>query len=215
MRQRIIPILFILLSIAGTPCFAFYGPPVKYLGIDEGLSNNGVLSIFQDHNGFMWFGTFDGLNRYDGYSFKVFRNVLGDTTTLNSNYIRVITENANHHLWIGTSKGVYIYNPIKANFLTTTFKTWNSASLHPLGSVIRAIQKNDQDGCWLGQWTKVCWYLRETAGLACKFLSFQEKDRKAIMMLQLSQLMQTGKWRGYLFNTQDWAYTALKIRIFR
>ena len=90
MFRSTIFIFFILLLIARTPCAAFSDPPVKYLGIDQGLSNNGVISIFQDHNGFMWFGTFDGLNRYDGYSFKVFRNVLSDTTSLKSNYIRVM-----------------------------------------------------------------------------------------------------------------------------
>ena len=45
---------------------------VKYIGIEHGLSNNAVTSIYQDHNGFMWFGTYDGLNRYDGYTFKIF-----------------------------------------------------------------------------------------------------------------------------------------------
>ncbi len=149
MRQCVIFIFYILLLITRTPCFAFNDPPVKYLGIDEGLSNNAVTSIFQDHNGFMWFGTFDGLNRYDGYSFKVFRNVPGDTTSLNSNHIRVIAEDANHHLWIGTGKGLSIYNPVKGNFYTASFKSRNNASLHPLEYVIRAIQKNNKDGCML------------------------------------------------------------------
>ena len=47
-------------------------PRVEYLGIEKGLSNNTVTSIFQDHHGFMWIGTYDGLNKYDGYSFRVF-----------------------------------------------------------------------------------------------------------------------------------------------
>lgn len=149
MRQSIIFIFFKLLLIAGTPCFAFNDPPVKYLGIDQGLSNNGVTSIFQDYNGFLWFGTFDGLNRYDGYRFKVFRNVPGDTTSLNANHVRVIAEDANHRLWIGTGKGLNIYNPVKATFYTTSFKSWNNTSLHRLEYVIRAIQKNNKDGCML------------------------------------------------------------------
>jgi signal transduction histidine kinase/ligand-binding sensor domain-containing protein/CheY-like chemotaxis protein/AraC-like DNA-binding protein len=149
MRQSIIFIFLKLLLIAGTPCFAFTDPPVKYLGIDQGLSNNGVTSIFQDHNGFMWFGTFDGLNRYDGYSFKVFRFLPGDTTSLNANGIRVIAEDASHHLWIGTGKGVNIYNPLKANFQATRFKSWNNTSLQPFEYAIRAIQQNENDGCML------------------------------------------------------------------
>src|ERR1044072_2291177 len=64
----------------------------KYLGIENGLSNNVVTAIFQDHNGFMWFGTYDGLNRYDGYSFKVFRNIIGDSNSLRDNHIYAIEE---------------------------------------------------------------------------------------------------------------------------
>lgn len=147
MRQLINFIFFILLFITGTPGFAFSDPPVKYLGIDQGLSNNGVTSIFQDHNGFMWFGTFDGLNRYDGYSFKIFRHILNDTTSLNANHVRVIAEDASHQLWVGSGKGLNIYNPVKANFYTTSFRSWNNASVHPLQTVIRTIQKNNKDGC--------------------------------------------------------------------
>ncbi len=149
MCRSITIIFFLLLLIARTPCAAFSDPPVKYLGIDQGLSNNAVISIFQDHDGFMWFGTFDGLNRYDGYSFKVFRNVPGDSTSLKSNYIRVITEDASHHLWIGTAEGLNIYNPVNANFYSAKFRSANNTSLQPLEHSISAIQKNEKDGCML------------------------------------------------------------------
>ncbi|HEY8894124.1 MAG TPA: two-component regulator propeller domain-containing protein, partial [Niastella sp.] len=149
MCRSITIIFFLLFLVARTPCAAFSDPPVKYLGVDQGLSNNGVISIFQDHNGFMWFGTFDGLNRYDGYSFRVFRNVPGDSTSLRSNYIRVITEDADHHLWIGTAEGLNRYNPVNASFSRATFRSGNNAFLKPLESSVSAIQKNDKDGCML------------------------------------------------------------------
>ncbi len=140
---------FIIFTFCTLRCAAFQESPVTYLGIEHGLSNNSVTSIFQDHNGFMWFGTFDGLNRYDGYSFNIFRNALGDTTSLNANGIRVIAEDANYNLWVGTGKGVSIYNPLKTNFHGTRFKPWNSSSVSPLESGIRAIQKNNKDGSML------------------------------------------------------------------
>src|SRR3569832_81260 len=91
----------VLLLLAITPSVAFEGTPVTYLGIELGLSNNAVTSIYQDHDGFMWFGTYDGLNRYDGYGFKVFRNVIGDYSSLSDNHVYTITGDANHKLWIG------------------------------------------------------------------------------------------------------------------
>ncbi len=77
MSHKAIGTLSLLLLLA-LRLFA-YDYPVKYLGIDQGLSNNVVITIYQDYKGFMWFGTYDGLNRYDGYGFKIFRNVIGET----------------------------------------------------------------------------------------------------------------------------------------
>ncbi|MEO6539964.1 MAG: two-component regulator propeller domain-containing protein, partial [Ferruginibacter sp.] len=149
MHKKSIYFFFVFLLFTKLPCIAFNDSPVKYLGIDQGLSNNAVTSIFQDQHGFMWFGTFDGLNRYDGYSFKVFRNVINDTTSLNSSVVRVVTEDGNHQLWIGTGKGLNIYNPLKANFYSTKFKSWDNTSISPLESFISAIQKNNKDGSML------------------------------------------------------------------
>jgi signal transduction histidine kinase/ligand-binding sensor domain-containing protein/DNA-binding response OmpR family regulator len=156
-------------------------PPVNYLGIEHGLSNNGVTSIFQDHNGFMWFGTFDGLNRYDGYSFKVFRNNLGDTTSLFSNYIRVIAEDASHFVWLGTGKGVNIFNPAKANFFQTEIKPWNSASLQLLDNGVNSIQKIDQSGSML-------------AGVQGKGLLLFEKGSRIGVQIPLME------WKGHEGN---------------
>ena len=100
-------------------------PAVRYLGIEQGLSNNAVTSIYQDANGFMWFGTYDGLNRYDGYGFKTFRNVIGNNTSLGDNHVRAIEGDAAHKLWIGSEKSLSIYNPVKAGFFSPQFKPWN------------------------------------------------------------------------------------------
>src|SRR5881398_1879179 len=65
---------------------------ITYLGIEQGLSNNSVRCVFQDHKGFMWFGTYDGLNRYDGNSFKVYRNNFSDSSSLVNNWVLTINE---------------------------------------------------------------------------------------------------------------------------
>jgi ligand-binding sensor domain-containing protein len=64
----------------------------NHLGVENGLSQSAITCIFQDSKGFMWFGTQDGLNRYDGYNFKIFKNDPDDTTSLSDNFIFSIYE---------------------------------------------------------------------------------------------------------------------------
>lgn len=82
---------------------------IRYLGIEAGLSNNAVTSIYQDSRGFMWIGTYDGLNRFDGYDFLVYRNQPNDSSTLINNRIVSIYEN-DEGIWVGTKKGLSVFN---------------------------------------------------------------------------------------------------------
>jgi ligand-binding sensor domain-containing protein len=71
----------------------------------NGLSHNRVNCILQDKRGFIWIGTNDGLNRYDGQYFEIFRNRPSDTTSISGNIITDILEDANEILWIATTDG--------------------------------------------------------------------------------------------------------------
>lgn len=84
--------------------------------VENGLSNNTVLCSLQDKQGFMWFGTKDGLNRFDGYTFKIFRNNPKDTTTIGNNVIRCLYKDDKGNLWVGTEGGLFKYNAVKENF---------------------------------------------------------------------------------------------------
>lgn len=75
------------------------------LGREEGLSQVSVNCMLRDREGFMWFGTQDGLNRYDGKGFRVFQNQPGDEESLSNNYIVSVCEDEEGYLWIGTMAG--------------------------------------------------------------------------------------------------------------
>ena len=75
------------------------------ISIEQGLSQSGVLCAYQDSQGFMWFCTGDGLNRYDGYTFTVYRNNLDNPSSISNNYIRTVYEDRAGNLWVGTYGG--------------------------------------------------------------------------------------------------------------
>lgn len=81
----------------------------KHFQAEEGLSHNTVLTSLQDEDGFMWFGTKDGLNRFDGYRFKTYRSNGDPIHSLGSNFIRSLHEYKGI-IWVGTDKGLYQYN---------------------------------------------------------------------------------------------------------
>ena len=85
------------------------------LDIGDGLSNNGITCIYKDSKGFMWIGTASGLNRYDGYTFKVYKHS-DDTTSLTDDDITGIFEGPFGKLWIGTMAGFNIYDPAEDRF---------------------------------------------------------------------------------------------------
>ncbi|WP_207429069.1 two-component regulator propeller domain-containing protein [Pedobacter sp. SYSU D00535] len=82
----------------------------------NGLSQNIVQCMLQDSKGFMWFGTRNGLNRYDGYKFLVFKNEASDSTSISDNQVNDILEDRQGNLWIGTNKGLDRFNRNSATF---------------------------------------------------------------------------------------------------
>lgn len=88
----------------------------KHLEVKDGLSNNQLNAIYKDSHGFMWFGTASGLNRYDGYSVRVYRSDTDDDRSLPDSYIEEIQEDATGNLWIQTGAGYTIYDYLADTF---------------------------------------------------------------------------------------------------
>lgn len=83
---------------------------------NDGLSNSSVNTIFQDSENIMWFGTWDGLNRYDGTSFAQYRPIPGNEQSISNQIIRKIFEEDKHHLWIVTDYGINRFNKLSGKF---------------------------------------------------------------------------------------------------
>ena len=89
----------------------------EHLNIEDGLSQNAGLAIFQDSRGYLWIGTQDGLNRYDGYGFKIYKHDPDDPNSISYNSFLSMGEDKNGSLWIGTwGSGLNRYNPATETF---------------------------------------------------------------------------------------------------
>lgn len=86
----------------------------RHYQVEAGLSNNTVTCVLQDRMGFLWFGTRDGLNRFDGYSFKKFRK--GKPKSIGNNYIHTLYEDSKGTLLVGTEDGLYEYISLTEEF---------------------------------------------------------------------------------------------------
>jgi len=113
------------------------------LTITNGLAHNGVTSILEDSRGFLWVGTYDGLNKYDGYQLKVYKNTIG-RDILVSNRVRTISEDNKSNLWIGTDEGISIYNYTTEKFSSLYSNKLNKIALS--GPIIRNILINNETG---------------------------------------------------------------------
>ncbi|MCL2650232.1 MAG: response regulator [Candidatus Azobacteroides sp.] len=103
MKKSIVLFFCIFSFFSGSGSERYY---FSNLSLEDGLSQITVLCSFQDSQGFLWFGTRNGLNRYDGYGFEVFRNEPGNNTCISDNHILCITEDAGRNIWIGTNNGL-------------------------------------------------------------------------------------------------------------
>lgn len=141
--------LLIIIIFFSVRLFASDIYQVRYLGIENGLSNNAVTSIYKDHNGFMWFATYDGLNKYDGNSISIFRNRINDSTSLIGNEVYTIAGDMKYNLWVGGRNGACVYHPSTNSFSALYYNPAESAKSRKVNFAISKIVVGENDNVFI------------------------------------------------------------------
>jgi ligand-binding sensor domain-containing protein/signal transduction histidine kinase/CheY-like chemotaxis protein/AraC-like DNA-binding protein len=149
---RALCILFVLVtcvhSLAQKKNYNFYS-----ISVDQGLPTNDIQNIFHDSFGFLWIATYEGVVRYDGYSFKKYRHNEKDTSSINHNIVYTIFEDSDARLWVGTIEGLNLYNREKDSFVRSQIG-------QPDQKIpVNAIREDAHHNLWLGTSIGLCNYL--------------------------------------------------------
>ena len=180
----------------------------------DGLSSDVVVDIIKDSEGFLWFATEDGLNRYDGYSFKTFRKDYNDSNSLIDNKISAIAEDSSGNLWIGTmDKGLSVYDKSTGKFLSFTVEE-NEHRL-PTNN-IRSLYIDNYDNVWVG--TENFGILKITPEK--EVIVYRTRNRNLSEITFIKTIFQDrknniwfGTWAGnlYLYDQQKDDFNAVEI----
>lgn len=106
--------------------FSFAQQSLRFrnIGVQQGLSQSTVIKIAQDKNGFIWLGTQDGLNRYDGYNFRIYRHAETDEHSLSNNYVMSLVSDRAGNIWAGTTNGLNRVDGSTGELSRLTLKTF-------------------------------------------------------------------------------------------
>ena len=119
----------------------YYLPP-EFFNTKHGLSSSKITCITSDDKGFIWIGTDDGLNKYDGHSFTVYKNIDNDSSSLFSNHILSLYSDSRQRLWVGTSRGLQYYDPTTNNFVNTVLNLAGDLTRHQCNDIFEDSKRN-------------------------------------------------------------------------
>jgi len=147
----------------------------RHLAVEDGLSQSTINCIYQDHYGFMWFGTQDGLNCYDGFGFTIYRSVPEDSATLSHNWIWDVTEDDDHNLWIATWNGLTKYDRSTRAFSRFLPDSANKNSIS--GTRPASLLRDSLGQIWIGIWGGGVNVLDPGTGTFTKFRQAENADQ--------------------------------------
>lgn len=156
MRLSIISLLFLLFSVLanGRPYY------FRHYKNDNGLPNNTVTACLQDQRGFMWFGTKEGLVRFDGFQFRTFLHKPGEANCLPNNFISAIDEDDNGWIWVGTPEGICYYMPENDCFCTI------KSDETKIPGLVLDVKADNNNNIWIATFTGTYRYDKQSDSLS-------------------------------------------------
>ncbi len=147
--RKLVVICFLLLLLFNSRYCPGQAMAFDHITINEGLSNNTIYSIVEDQDGFLWFGSRDGLHRYDGYEFKVFKADPGDSLSLPGNNVQSLFRHPNGDLWIGLkSGGLCIFERQNQRFRANPFQGKGFSDWRIIS--VQAVFQDSYGDYWIG-----------------------------------------------------------------
>lgn len=172
---------------------------IKFTNINaiQGLSHNTVNCVIQDDHGFLWFGTANGLSRYDGYQFKVYHNEPDNANSLSNNYVLSLYQDRRGYIWIGTfGGGVNRFNPDTGEFVRYKY---NKNDLHSIsGNDVRAFYEDEESKLWVSFYKGSFGYFDVTQ----KFHRVNKSDTKFRLLNAIYSFV-NDEDKGFWLGSQD------------
>lgn len=198
-RTLAIFVILHLCSLTSSPAQDLF---FNHITSADGLSQNHGLCIIQDHKGFMWFGTEDGLNRYDGYNITIYKNDPADTTSLSDNVILYLFEDNENNLWVATKGGLNKFNREQDSFERIEVNMVNGKATHFL--------TQEQDGdLWVATDNGIFLFIPETKTFKRYWIDEFPETVQVIYEDSEGNLW-VGADNLYLFNKKSQTFTAFE-----
>ena len=175
--------------------------PFRHLTIEDGLSQGMVGSIIRDRSGFIWLATKDGLNRYDGYSFKVFRHDPQDSTTVRDNHILRVFEDQTGLIWVGTNSGLDVFDPTTEIFHHIPCAVVAGDTSKEASCVARLILEDPDGRIWAGIGNGLCRITPDRSGKGIA------GPGTTIELVMASRIVYAGIGPGSLLRVAAYRYT--------
>ena len=168
----------------------------EHLTTSDGLSQSIITTIFQDSRGFMWFGTLDGLNRWDGYDFKVFKHDQANNTSISGSAITCIFEDSSDILWIGTRNGLNRFDRKKESFIRYTVNKKNIKGLPAL--FVGCVFEDTGSNLWVnsGNYISIFDKKKQNFKRHYKLEKNDLKNRQAKHVFSILQINESTLWLG-------------------